>query len=528
MNQIKPLDQVLPIGADAHNHVTKVVNKFGSRDSILYKLKEFSSSVPDFRRSDKGNIRHKLDDIIMLMILGRASGCIGRAEIIEFGKHNLNKFRKMGMLRNGVPSEATAKTRRTQRLDFFRTRMFIRPIKRSIDLNDMRAQKWAIYLLIAFCTTWVSQAQTVKQIEVSQNVPYTDHLSLVKGSNDMDLIVKFIFDETENTLTASLISYKRLFVFQSDTRYSQAVRFCKLRPDRLSYVVESDENARYKMVKSLRKSLSKPKRKHLFKRWITTEGLQPQPVEYKMVNDYIEQKFDITDKGDKVTVELHDVLMMELASDGKKKKYELFFQTDLDRKYEIIIRRDPCFGKEEATALASKRKEDITASYNVLRQHYQKLSMTETKENAKVFNEMRILLLEQYLPLQETYECPDIQIEIEQYNAYVDSIRGLQYNYVEEKKKERKEGLSANYVLTIARKIDNNVSRWLLTSDKAEKNDLDESCRKMIAGLNAQIRKTSVQDKNLRDAIAIFRKAEQFYQASCKRQEEGHSQNVKP
>lgn len=54
MNQIKPLDQVLPIGADAHNHVTKVVNKFGSRDSILYKLKEFSSSVPDFRRSDQG------------------------------------------------------------------------------------------------------------------------------------------------------------------------------------------------------------------------------------------------------------------------------------------------------------------------------------------------------------------------------------------------------------------------------------------------------------------------------------------
>ena len=43
----------------------------------------------------------------MLMILGRASGCIGRAEIIEFGRHNLNKFSKMGMLRNGVLSEAT-------------------------------------------------------------------------------------------------------------------------------------------------------------------------------------------------------------------------------------------------------------------------------------------------------------------------------------------------------------------------------------------------------------------------------------
>ena len=30
-----------------------------------------------------------------------------RSEIIEFGRHNLNKFRKIGMLRNGVPSEAT-------------------------------------------------------------------------------------------------------------------------------------------------------------------------------------------------------------------------------------------------------------------------------------------------------------------------------------------------------------------------------------------------------------------------------------
>lgn len=35
MNQIKPLDQVVPITADAHNHAVKVANIFGSRDSIL-------------------------------------------------------------------------------------------------------------------------------------------------------------------------------------------------------------------------------------------------------------------------------------------------------------------------------------------------------------------------------------------------------------------------------------------------------------------------------------------------------------
>lgn len=107
MKKINPLDQVVPIAADAHNHTVKVVNKFGSRDSILYKLKKFSSSVPDFRRLDKGNLRHSLDDIIMLMILARASKCVGRAEILEFGRYNLKKFRQLGMLKNGVPSEAT-------------------------------------------------------------------------------------------------------------------------------------------------------------------------------------------------------------------------------------------------------------------------------------------------------------------------------------------------------------------------------------------------------------------------------------
>lgn len=68
---------------------------------------EFASSVPDFRRTSKGNHRHRLDDILILIVLARTSKCIGRAEIIEFGKHNLKRFRKMGILMNGVPSEAT-------------------------------------------------------------------------------------------------------------------------------------------------------------------------------------------------------------------------------------------------------------------------------------------------------------------------------------------------------------------------------------------------------------------------------------
>ena len=107
MNKFKPLDQFFPTDASASCHTAKVRKILKSRSSILERLQDFASSVPDFRRSDKGNIRHRLSDIIMLMILGRTSGKVGRADIIAYGRHNISKFRKMGMLKNGVPSEAT-------------------------------------------------------------------------------------------------------------------------------------------------------------------------------------------------------------------------------------------------------------------------------------------------------------------------------------------------------------------------------------------------------------------------------------
>ncbi len=104
---METLDQNRSIDAHKLNHTTKVINKFVPQGSILERLMNFAASVPDFRRCDKGNLRHRLQDIIILMILGRTCGHVGRSDIIAFGKYNLNKLRKMGMLKNGIPSGAT-------------------------------------------------------------------------------------------------------------------------------------------------------------------------------------------------------------------------------------------------------------------------------------------------------------------------------------------------------------------------------------------------------------------------------------
>lgn len=107
MNKIKPLDQGLPTGVSVANHTAKVQRIFDSGRSILDVLKDFACSIPDFRRQTRGNLRHSLSDIIMLTILAHMSKCVVRADIIEFGKHNLKKFQSMGMLMHGVPSEPT-------------------------------------------------------------------------------------------------------------------------------------------------------------------------------------------------------------------------------------------------------------------------------------------------------------------------------------------------------------------------------------------------------------------------------------
>lgn len=105
------LDQKSLVGSDkAVNTRTKVQRKPHTnipKGCILEKLMDFAFSIPNFRRTDKGNIRHELGDIVMLTIFARMSKCVGRADIIEFGRHNLGKLRSMGILHNGVPSEPT-------------------------------------------------------------------------------------------------------------------------------------------------------------------------------------------------------------------------------------------------------------------------------------------------------------------------------------------------------------------------------------------------------------------------------------
>lgn len=107
MKMSQSLDQTCTTVAKATNHTAKITKQIQSDGNILARLLKFALSVPDFRRKGKGNYCHKLSDIIILIIFAHASKCVSRADIIEYGKHNLKRFHKMGMFVNGIPSEPT-------------------------------------------------------------------------------------------------------------------------------------------------------------------------------------------------------------------------------------------------------------------------------------------------------------------------------------------------------------------------------------------------------------------------------------
>ena len=391
----------------------------------------------------------------------------------------------------------------------------------------MRKIIW--YALLALLpATMVAQTskesvQTVKAITVAQDEPYTDHIMLTNDVKDKDLMVKFVFNEDKNTLTVSLISYRRLFVFWDDTRYKGVFSGSgKLHVDKLPFIITSNPADRFRLSKSYRKSLPKPYKKHIFKKWIEYEGLQPVDKERNMVNDFIEQSFDIQNKRTNVVVRLRDLLLMdETGKKGSSSRYELSNGKDLNISYQITIQRNPCFGQEEELAAASKSLTAITTSYKNFKKKYSKGKVT-SDESLKLFKEMKSVLTSQFTKNTDISACQDIQKLRNQYNMTVDSINNM--NVKIETPTEattsimgaKGRAMNTKVVLSNARQIDQIVARWLRSRDEVEREDLKKQCQGIIKDTNVIISTGSTQTAEERNAISIFRQAEKYFNKSCK------------
>lgn len=390
-------------------------------------------------------------------------------------------------------------------------------------INRTKVQRWVIgllpYCFFVLFPFHMTTAQTVKSIAVSQGVSYTDHVSLKPDAKDMDLMVKFVFNEADNTLSVRLISYRSLFVFWDNTSYKQAIRRRWIRPSRLSYVVSSNLEDRFRLTKTFRNELPKPYKKHIFKKWIEYEGLQPTDTTLQMVNDYIEQTFNIQNKRTNVTVRLRDLMFMdEVRQKGTASYYEVSYGKDLNTEYQITIQRDPCFGLEADLDAASQSLADLQKSYNSFNSRFGSRKVT-SQESLTLFENMKNTLLIQFPVRTADSPCPDLQDTWNQYNQLIDSISQMTCTLqtVGELGSEHagSEGLDAAKVFSRARQIDEMVSRWMLSTDTTERKDIVQLCEQIIKEINSAIKSRSVSTDDQRRAVQVFRDAERYFKITC-------------
>lgn len=382
----------------------------------------------------------------------------------------------------------------------------------------MRTNHRIVLLLSGLLWLLGLQAQTVRTIQVAQGASYTDHISLKEDSKDMDLMVKFVFNEENNTLTVTLISYRMLFVFWDNVHYKPLIKGRTLRPDQLPYVVDTKPKDKYKVTKLFRATVPEPRADFYFQRWIDYEGLQPAPQDYKMVNDFISQPFDIQNKRTSVTIRLHDVFLMDKIEKKKYNRYEIPFGRDLDLVYQVNIVRNPCFGLDEDITAAKNALDGVSKNYASFKKKYGS-GVLGSEESLKLFNELKSTLQEQFQHKEVQSDCSDIQDAWDAYNQYVDSIGGMRCVVRTAEEVAASAGLSPEsltILLSKARQIDKMVSRWLISADPMERHDLEVQCENLISEVNAMIGKNSGHTPEQREAIATFRSAERYYRNTCK------------
>lgn len=379
-------------------------------------------------------------------------------------------------------------------------------------------------LLLACCPLLAAWPQATKEIAVSHGHPYTDHISLKDDSRDMDLMVKFAFDEPTNQLTVSLISYRPLFVFPTDTPCKQAVRRRKINPDKLPFVVDAEPGSKYILSKDYWKALPKPRGKHTFKKWIEGTGLSPLPTECKMVNDYVEQSFTILHDADAVGVVLRDVMMMEQEATARpgQKVYDVVWGNDINTDYFVRIERNPCFGLDEQIKAADNLLTSVTAAYNNLHSRYGS-GTVDSRASLDNFKEMKQLLQEQFPARADSSACPDLQEKWDSYNRYVKAIAALSVSvkaaasgtqgggHASGGKALAAQAPNAGYILTLARQLDNAVARWLATRDATERADIKHQCADIISLTQATIGKQKGATPAMQHAIKTFHQAVAYY-----------------
>jgi hypothetical protein len=104
---------------------------------------------------------------------------------------------------------------------------------------------------------------------------------------------------------------------------------------------------------------------------------------------------------------------------------------------------------------------------------------------------------------------------ISEYDGYVDSIEYLKDIHLAIKNERLAMPLPAERIMSIAKIIDRNVMRWILSADNVEKEDLITRCQTLLDEVNQYLDMDVTLSEEQQRAVDVFVKAERYFEATC-------------
>lgn len=401
-------------------------------------------------------------------------------------------------------------------------------------------------LILAGCSTPQTTKRSepvVKDAVVGSDADFEDVLQFAFDDKGLDLTIKMSFDEELSELKMTVTGTRQLLVFRSDITYNRTFKkafFGKryLNPDKLPYPVLVQPNTRFCLSKELWKSFPKLRSAHLFNKWlgktskdfriITPSTTTEETPEATLVVDSIVQRFKVAPGATGGTIQLRNILAMDQLGDPvanvkqkrdpkQKVTYNIVADNDLNLTYKVKLKRDPCFGRDAET-------DSLLTVLFKIRKDYRQFAAScpngkaESREQVGVFNQHRQYLLAKYAAITDSSECSNIQSTYNYYNQYIDSIKQAKCVYIPPKvdKKGGSEAapatpLSADMLLDAARRLDNTVSRYLVTRDAMEIYDLTKLGREIMRTTDAVVKERVATTPEQQRALAIYRRAREYF-----------------
>lgn len=390
-----------------------------------------------------------------------------------------------------------------------------------------------IYLIgLCLWAVMAVHAQQTKSIVVEEGMPYEETMTLPFDEKGVELKVEIAFDEHINELLLKVSGSRPLFVFQADAYRNKVFTgfFSRkhLRPERLAYPVLVPPRANFYLTKKVIKRFAKPRGKHLFNRWVegVSASLTPLPPvgdgqsgKYALLNDTLVMRFAVAEGTTEAAFTLRNLYVLTETGKPTKPKYRFVWDQDLATTYTIALRRDPCLRLETEKDSMKVRVETIQQAYGRLLKTAPS-GIADSPEEVGVFNQHKQYLLSQFSPVADSTDCGELQRLYSEYNHYWELIDQAVcvYSASSDSLIQRGSGMSPDVLLAAARRLDNLVALASVTKDPVEIRDLVAQGREIMNTMHVTLQDKGVRTPEQRDALGIFRRAEDYFRKSMLKQ----------